>query len=124
MAKATINTWHPQSMKFKAIVTSAFAISALGVSAASGVASANAYDFGTKDTCQVVSCGGQASGYIIPVPSGAGAQDFAMTDLTPVKVERMESTEIAAMETGYGSGHSTSSQVPEGSTLYDWARLQ
>ncbi|MCG6869167.1 MAG: hypothetical protein LJE91_10730 [Gammaproteobacteria bacterium] len=108
-------------MKIKAIITRTFAISALGVS---GVASANAYDFGTKDTCQVVSCGGQASGYIIPVPSGAGAQDFAMTDLTPVKVEPIESTEIAAMETGSGNGHSTSSQVPEGSTLYDWARLQ
>ena len=108
-------------MKIKAIITSTFAISALGVSS---VASANAYDLGTKDTCQVVSCGGHASGYIIPIPSGAGAQDFAMTELTPVKVEPIESTEIAAMETGYGSGHSTSSQVPEGSTLYDWARLQ
>jgi len=108
-------------MKMKAIVASTFAISALGVSS---VASANAYDFGTKDTCQVVSCGGQASGYFIPVPSGSGAQDFAMTDLTPVRVEPMEASEIAAMETGYDSGHSTSSQVPDGSTLYDWARLQ
>jgi hypothetical protein len=111
-------------MKMKAIATSAFAISALSLSAVSGVASANAYDFGTKDTCQVVSCGGQSSGYVTPVPSGAGAQDFAMTDLTPVKIEPMESTEIAAMETGHGSGHSNSGQVPSGSTLYDWARLQ
>jgi hypothetical protein len=95
-------------------------ILASGCLAATGlvsVASADAYEFATQDTCQYLACDAKSSGYTSPVPSGSTAWDFAMTDLTPVKIKPVAQTEIAAMEADRGSSHT---RLPEGSTIYDW----